>query len=286
MLTGATAPAVGFDVSLEPFVATLLVMLRMTAFIVVAPPFSSRAISGRTKALLALGLALAVAPGVDTARISLDAGPLLVASLWAVLTGAAMGFLVYLLFAAVQAAGDALDVFGGFQLASAFDPLLQSGAAIFGRFYTMLATVLLFASDGHLLLLRGLSSTFEAIGVTEGVSLTVLAQVVTAGATQLLVAALQIAGPLIAVLFLTDVGLGLLTRAAPALNAFSLGFPLKILVTLSLAAVAVGVLPSVVDALAADAAEQVVRVGEASDGAGDGAGSAPADPVDGAGTTP
>ena len=55
--------------------------------------------------------------------------------------------------------------------------------------------------------------------------------------TQMFLAAVQIAGPLLVVLFLADVGLGLLTRVAPALNAFALGFPLKILLTLSLGGV-------------------------------------------------
>ena len=56
-----------------------------------------------------------------------------------------------------------------------------------------------------------------------------------AAVSGMFLAAVQIAGPLIVVLFLADVGLGLLTRVAPALNAFSLGFPLKILLTLTLA---------------------------------------------------
>lgn len=260
----AVAPVLGFDLPLEQLVGTLLVALRVTAFIVIAPPFANRAVNARVKALLAVALAVAVAPAVDMSAVSTDAGPLVVAAAWAVLTGGAMGFCVYLVFAAVQAAGDALDVFGGFQLASAFDPLMQSGSATFGRFYQFFAVVLLFAADGHLLLLRGLARTFDVVGVTEGVSLEVLARVVTAGGTQLMVAALQIAGPLVAVLFLTDVGLGLLSRAAPALNVFALGFPLKILVTLTLASFAVAVLPSVVGGLSEDATEQVVRIAQAS----------------------
>lgn len=263
-------PVLGFDVPLERLVATLLVALRITAFVVVAPPFANRAIPARVKALLAVALALAVSPSVDVGTVAVQAGPMVIAAAWAVLTGAATGFCVYLLFAAVQAAGDALDVFGGFQLASAFDPLMQSGSAIFGRFYQFLTVVLLFASDGHLLLLRGLARTFEVVGVAEGVSVDVVARVVTQGVGQLVVAALQVAGPLIAVLFLTDVGLGLLTRAAPALNAFALGFPLKILVTLTLASIAVALLPSVVEGLTQDAAEQVVRLAGASAEAGAG----------------
>lgn len=259
MLTAAV-PELSFSNPTAQVVGTLLITLRITAFLVVAPPFSNRAIPARVKALLGFAIALAVYPSVDTSEITTETGPLLTAALWAVLTGAGLGFLVFIIFIAVQAAGDLLDVFGGFQLASAFDPLMQVQTSVFGRFYGLLATTLMFASEGYLILLMGLRRTFDAIGVMDGLSLRILAELLTDGAQQMTVAALQIAGPLIAILFLTDVGLGLLTRAAPALNPFALGFPLKILVTLSLATVAVAVLPAIVEGLTDDAARQMAQL--------------------------
>ena len=250
--------SLSLGVPLESVVTTLLVMLRITTWLVIAPPFSHRAIPARVKALLALALSLAVAPGLDSSEVSLDAGPLVAAASQQVLVGGALGFVCYLVFAAVQAAGDLLDVFGGFQVAAAFDPQMQTQGAIFGKFYQFTALVLLFASDGHLVVLHGLHRSFAVLGVDEVLSLEVMARVVTEGTTQLLVASLQIAGPLIAVLFLTDVGLGLLTRVAPSLNAFALGFPLKIFITLSLAGTAVALLPQLVDSLAQDAALQAL----------------------------
>ncbi len=260
MLLTAAASELSFSNPTAQVVGTLLITLRVTAFLVVAPPFSNRAIPARVKALLGFAIALAVHPGVDTSEVTTETGPLLTAATWAVLTGAGLGFLVFIIFIAVQAAGDLLDVFGGFQLASAFDPLMQVQTSVFGRFYGLLATTLMFASEGYLVLLMGLRRTFDAIGVMDGLSLRILAELLTDGAQQMTVAALQIAGPLIAILFLTDVGLGLLTRAAPALNPFALGFPLKILVTLSLATVAVAVLPSVVEGLTDDAARQMAQL--------------------------
>ena len=73
-------------------------------------------------------------------------------------------------------------------------------------------------------------------------------------------AALQIAGPLLVVLFLADVGLGLLTRVAPALNAFALGFPLKILLTLTFGAFAFLALPAVVEGLTGRSVEAMLGV--------------------------
>ena len=85
-------------------------------------------------------------------------------------------------------------------------------------------------------------------------------QAATNAVGQLLLSAVQIAGPLIVVLFLADAGLGLLTRVAPALNAFALGFPLKILITLTLGASAFVALPRIVSALTDTAVSTVFGV--------------------------
>ena len=108
--------------------------------------------------------------------------------------------------------------------------------------------------------LAGLVRTFDALPLGASLDLSVLAHAATTGITQMFIAALQIAGPLVIVLFLTDVGLGLLTRVAPALNAFALGFPLKIWMTLSFAAVVYLAMPRVVDGLVTKAVRTVMGV--------------------------
>ncbi len=252
----------GLDVPLEQLVGLMLGTFRIASFLLLAPPFSHRAIPGQVKALLALGLGLAVLPEVpDTlTRGGLDSGAMVVAVAQEVVVGSALGFLCMLVFAAVQAAGDLLDLFGGFTLAFAFDPLTQSGSSVLGRMYQLTALTLLFATNAHLLVLRGLLRTFDVLPVGQLLDLDTLASTVTAGITGMFLAALQIAGPLIAVLFLADVGLGLLTRVAPALNAFALGFPLKILITLVLAGLSFAALPPVVEALTDQATRIVVGV--------------------------
>jgi flagellar biosynthetic protein FliR len=83
---------------------------------------------------------------------------------------------------------------------------------------------------------------------------------VTTGLSQMFLASLQIAGPLVAVLFLTDVGLGLLTRVSPALNAFAMGFPLKILMTVTFAGFAYLAMPGVINDLVTEAVRSMIRV--------------------------
>ncbi|MEJ5944074.1 flagellar biosynthetic protein FliR [Pseudokineococcus basanitobsidens] len=253
---------------LEQVVGLSLASLRVLGWLLLAPPFSYKGFPGPVKALLALALALVVQPDVSAlVEGGLGAGSILLAALQEILVGTTLGWLCYLVFAAVQSAGDLLDVFGGFQLAQGYDPLMQSGSSVLGRIYQLLALALLFASGGHLVVLRGLLRTFEVLPVGQSIDLSTVARVATEGVAGLMLAALQIAGPLIAVLFLTDVGLGLLTRVAPQLNAFALGFPLKILVTLVLVGLTATLLPDVVRGLAEQMAETVMGTARASAGA-------------------
>jgi len=235
---------------------TLLASVRMIAFLVVAPPFAQRGVPGPVKVALGTGLALAVAPRlpqVASASTAVFFGDLVLQAL----VGAATGFLVYLLFAAVQSAGALIDLFGGFQIATAFDPMSMTSGAQFSRLYQLLAVVLLFASDGYQLVVAGLVRTFDALPLGVVFSTAAYGQSVADGLTDMFVAALQIAGPLLVVLFLADIGLGLLTRVSPALNAFALGFPLKILLTLTLSGFALLALPGILGVLAGDAATTV-----------------------------
>lgn len=231
---------------------TMLAGVRIAAFLVVAPPFASKAVPGPVKALLALGLALAVAPRLGDATTT-GTGPFLLDLVLQAVVGAALGFLVWLVFSAMESAGNLIDLFGGFQMSTAFDPLAMMNGATFARLYQSLAIALLVVSGGHQVVLAGLVRSFDALPLGTQPDLAVLARTAGQGLTDMVVAALQIAGPLLVVLFLADVGLGLLTRVAPALNAFALGFPLKILLTVSLAGMAVLTLPGVVGGLLGDA---------------------------------
>jgi len=227
--------------------------VRMTAFVFIAPPFSYNAFPARIKAMLAAGLALAVAPRVSPGYVQHDFGGFVLALILEVAVGAALGFLVYLVFAAVQSAGGLIDMFGGFQMAQGFDPQSMINGAQFARLFHITAIALLFASGGYQLIIGGLARSFEALPVGAGIDLTIPAEMMVNGVTQMFLAAVQIAGPLLVVLFLADAGLGLLTRVAPALNAFALGFPLKILLTVTLSAVVFVVMPTVVSSLTGEA---------------------------------
>jgi flagellar biosynthetic protein FliR len=240
------------DVPAQMLLVLLLGSARAAAWLVIAPPFASRAVPGPVKALLSVALAMPLLGRSDLVLPSTDTASVISALVWQVLTGAALGFLCYLIFAAVQTAGDLIDVAGGFSLGFSYDPLMQSGNSVMGKLYQMTALTLLLASGGYLIVLQGFLASYRLIPLNGGLAVGTLSEALSGATSGLLLAAAQIAGPILAVLLLADIGLGLLTRAAPALNAFSLGFPLKILITMAVVGAALVTMPNVVHGLVGD----------------------------------
>jgi flagellar biosynthesis protein FliR len=222
------------QVESSTLIALLLVSTRIFAWAMIAPPLASAGLPTTVKTALSVGLALVIVPTARANVPASDTASILTALVIQVAIGAGLGFLTRLVFSAIETAGGLLDVFGGFSLAAAYNPLTTTMTSIFGSFYALLCTTLIFATNIHLVIFEGFLRTFSAIPLNASMSFSKLDTTITSAVGDMFVAALQIAGPLIVVLFLADVALGLLSRIAPQLNAFSLSFPLKTLLTLSL----------------------------------------------------
>jgi flagellar biosynthetic protein FliR len=231
-------------------VTLLLVSSRILAWTMVAPPLATGGLPKPVKVMLSVALGLAVVPVAQAHAPAAEFLPVAGSLLEQVLVGAALGFVTRMVFAAVETAGGLLDLFGGFSLSAAYDPLSTTMTSIYGRFYALLATTLIFATDAHLLIFQGFLRTFTSIPLDGQLSLGGFDRVISGGLTELFIAALQIAGPLIVVLFIADLALGVLNRIAPQLNAFSMSFPIKIGLTLLLVGTGFTLMPGVIIQLA------------------------------------
>lgn len=236
----------------ELLVGFLLALVRASCWLVLVPPFGTRTIPAPVKVGLAAALSLPVASTLAAHVPSLDEPAALIGAVaMQVAVGLTLGFMVHLLFSSVQAAGELIDVFGGFTVAPAYDPLANAQSSTFGRFYNLIATTLLFVINGHVLLVRGFLTSFESVPASP--TLNDFSSNLVSMFAMFFLAALEIAAPLLAALFLAEVALGLLSKAAPQMNIFMVGFPVKILLTLMLAGLALPLLPSTVQALLDDA---------------------------------
>jgi len=249
-----------FAVPTATLITLLLVSARILAWSAVAPPLATGGVSLRIRTVVSVALALPLLTIAGKHAPPAETGPLMTALVLQIVTGAALGFLTRLLFTAVEAAGSLLDVGSNFTLATAYDPMTGATGAVFGRLYSLLCTTLIFATDVHLLIFQGFLRTFSAVPLDAGVSLGRLDRVITSGVTELFVGALQVAGPLLVVLFIADVALGLLNRIAPQLNAFALSFPLKIGLTLLLVGFSFLLLPQTITQLGGRSVRLVLGV--------------------------
>ncbi len=224
-------------------IAFLLVMARALAWLLVVSPFASRKVVP-TLALLgiAAGFGFLVAPQLETASLPTTTPSLIGAVIAQVLTGAALGFVIQLLLSAVTAAGSILDLVGGLTLPPAIDPLSLDQTPLMGQFYQQVVVLLLFVTGGYLLMIEGFVNSFRGPGFTLAGSGRVASVLVT-DLGVFFTSALEIAAPIMVVLFAAQIVLALLSKAAPQVNVWILGFPLQVFLVLVLVAVAISAIP-------------------------------------------
>jgi flagellar biosynthetic protein FliR len=241
-------------------VTLLLVSTRILTWLMIAPPMATAGVPRTVKGVLSVGLALAIVPTQIGHTPAPEFVPVAGSLLEQILIGGGLGFLTRLIFTAIESAGALLDLFGGFSLASAYQPLSSSVTSIFGGFYGLLSTTLIFVTNAHLLIFQGMLRTFHAVPVNGHIAISKLDQQAAGAVTQLFLGALQIAGPILIVLFIADIALGVLNRIAPQLNAFAMSFPVKIGLTLLLVGGGLALMPQTVVHLAGQADEVISAV--------------------------
>jgi flagellar biosynthetic protein FliR len=212
--------------------------VRVAALLGASPLFSESGIPTLVKIGLAFTLTVLISPGLGP----MPAVPLnSYDALWLVgqqlLIGLAMGTVMRLVFAAVQTAGEFIGLQMGLSFASLFDPITGANTAVVARLINIMAMLIFLVLDGHLLLLAALVRSFEILPVAVG-PLDASGWIVVArwGGT-VFSTGLLLALPLICALLTMNIALGILNRAAPQLTVFSVGFPISLLVGLTLLAV-------------------------------------------------
>ena len=204
-------------------------LTRILGLIAAAPLFGNVSVPARVKVALGVMLTLIIAPGVP-ALPAVDpmslAGLVIVAQ--QLVIGLALGFAMNLVFNAVEMAGEIVGLTMGFGFATFFDPQTHGRSSAIDQFLSLLAIMLFLATNVHLAMLATLAHTFSTLPVSDApVGIGGLRQLATWGGV-IFSAGVQLALPMIAALLITNVALGILTRAAPQLNLFGIGFPITL----------------------------------------------------------
>ena len=209
-----------------------LVLARVSPLFVLAPLFSSNLIPVRVRGIVAVALAIGLAPVVAQKRIPMDTftfGGLVGKEL---LVGLGFAFALGALFAALSVAGTFLDTSIGFSFGSIIDPISGASAAVLAQLYALIGVLIFIAIGGDAWVIQGLARTYELVPVESFPSLGLMTSGVLKAFVGIFGAAIQVAGPVLLALILTDAAFGMVSRVVPQLNVFAVGFAAKIVVGL------------------------------------------------------
>lgn len=209
--------------------AFLWPFLRIGACMMVAPVFGARHVPARARLVMAGAVTLLVAPLLPLPEVPLLSGPGLVIAVQQLLVGVAIGFVLQVVFDALAMGGQLLANTMGLSFAFNVDPLHGTSAPVVGQFYTLIATLTFLALDGHLAVIQALVDGFTTLPVDgRGFGTDGLWQIANWG-TSLFRGALMVALPGLTALLIVNLAFGVVSRAAPSLNLFAIGFPVTLI---------------------------------------------------------
>ncbi len=216
-------------------VAFIWPFTRILGLIAVAPVTGGAQFPALGKVGLALLVSLVIAPTVaQLPRIDPASwhGLFLLAQELSI--GLAIGFAMRLVFIAVEMAAELIGLQMGLGFAQFYDVQAAASVPVLSRFFGLAATLTFLAINGHLLLFSVLADSFTTMPVGTGTG-PVFWKTLASWGGYMMYAALSLALPVIAALLITNLGLGILTRAAPQLNIFAIGFPITLMIGLAAA---------------------------------------------------
>lgn len=204
-------------------------LTRILGLIAVAPPFGNSSVPVRTKLLLGIMLAFIVAPSIPPLN---QADPLSLAGMLILMQqfviGMAMGFMVRVVFSGIEMAGEVIGLTMGLGFAVFFDPQTKGRTSAISQVMVLLATLLFLTLNVHLSLFAALIESFTTIPISTTLTMGFSFQKLAIWGEQIFIIGMRLSLPIVAALLITNIALGILTRAAPQLNLFGIGFPITI----------------------------------------------------------
>ena len=210
----------------------LILLFRSSGLMISAPVLSSRNIPGVLRIAITLSLALLVFMIFPKKNeiIFLEGIPLLIVLISEIMIGLLMGYVAQLLFHAIQLAGQSIDMQMGFGIVNVMDPQSGLQVPLIGTFKQLLAILVFLIINGHHWLLQALLLSYDVVPINTMSFNIQLVDGLIALTSKMFIIALQIAAPMVGVLFITDFIMGIISRTVPQMNVFLVGMPAKILI--------------------------------------------------------
>ena len=220
--------SVSSDVLQTWVISLLWPLTRILGVIAAAPIFSHTAMPNQVKLGLGIVLTLIIIPTLPPIpQFEIYSLKGLLVLMQQLVIGLAIGFTMRLVFSAVELAGQLVGMSMGLGFASFYDPQSQGQSTAVNQFLVLLAMLIFLSLDGHLLIVTAVANSFVTMPIATGGGNINPMKIVLWGET-IFSAGLMLAMPVVAALLITNMALGILTKTAPQLNLFGIGFPVTI----------------------------------------------------------
>ncbi len=220
-------------ITANQLLAFFLIFARIAGLFQFSPVFNSREIFMLGKVVLVFWIAATMLFVVPITQ-NLPNAPLTIALALVIefLIGACIGFTVQLLLIGIELAGSLMDTQAGLSTASMLDPSSGRTTTIISRWITWIAVIVFLLLDGHHMVLSSVFQSFRMIPAGGPVQLDKAAELLMSMGTMIFQIALQYSAPILLIVFLVDFCFGMLSRVAPQINVFQLGFQVKPLISI------------------------------------------------------
>ena len=220
------------EVVIRDFEAFAFTFLRSMAIVLLLPFFGGRSVPFMVKVGVSILLAVMATPFIDRVP-SLD-GLFPIGIFREVLIGITIGFVVRLLFAGVEMAGQLTGIQMGFGVATVIDPQTISQLSVFAQLFNIVAALLFFSMNIHLVFIMAIKESYSLVPPYGfALSAPVLDGLLTMTG-RLFVVSIKLAAPIMVVILLINIALGIVARTVPQMNVFIIGFPITIMVGLAM----------------------------------------------------
>lgn len=219
-----------FAINPEQFFSFVLTFMRISMVVFLLPIFGATGVPNQVKAAICLVLTLAVWPDVSLSGQSMPAHPLGIVLMLVgeMILGLVLGLVVNFIFLGIQAGGELLGAQMGFTMINIADPVSGNQVGFTAHFLYMVTILVFLTLNGHLYLLRAFMESFVYIPAGSLVLPDVLVRQVLELSRLIFILAIKICAPVMVALFLVELALGIMSRAAPQMHIMEIGFPVKI----------------------------------------------------------
>jgi flagellar biosynthesis protein FliR len=230
-----------FEIYLHQFFTFTLVLTRVSGLVMTAPIFGSTDVPARVRALLAVALAVLIAPlqfGVSYSHPTSVIGYLVLIG-GELLVGVALGIGIMLLLSGIQLAGLIIGQLSGMQLADVFNPGFDTSVPVFSQILYYVTLAVFVVIGGHRRLIEALLDTYQALPTGAGFPPSFV-DAMTTLLGQSFELGVRAAAPAMAALLLATLLLGLVSRTLPQINAMQIGFGINSFITLGMISLSLG----------------------------------------------